>query len=79
MYGVPPPCLLTYVAGTTRVQVVEDELKSKDQIMQLLKEHLMAAQERMKQMADPHRTEREFSVGDWVYLNFNHTANYLFP
>ena len=79
VYGVPPPCLLTYVAGTTRVQVVEDELKSKDQIMQLLKEHLMAAQERMKRMADPHRTEREFSVGDWVYLNFNHTANYLFP
>lgn len=63
VYGVPPPCLLTYVAGTTRVQAMEDELKSRDQIIQLLKEHLMAAQERMKRMADPHQLNMSFLWG----------------
>lgn len=33
-----------------------------------LKTHLAQAQHRMKQMADQHRTEREFQIGDWVYL-----------
>ncbi|XP_075085020.1 uncharacterized protein LOC142168259 [Nicotiana tabacum] len=36
--------------------------------LQLLKHHLHRAQLRMKQQADSHRTDRSFSVGDWVYL-----------
>ncbi|XP_075099353.1 uncharacterized protein LOC142176168 [Nicotiana tabacum] len=34
----------------------------------VLQEILRKAQNRMKQQADKHRTDREFSVGDWVYL-----------
>ena len=33
-----------------------------------LKFHLMRAQHRMKQFADQHRTEREFEIGDYVYV-----------
>ncbi|KAK9725011.1 hypothetical protein RND81_05G115500 [Saponaria officinalis] len=33
-----------------------------------LKHHLSKAQDRMKRLADEHRSEREFGVGDWVWL-----------
>jgi ribosomal protein L21E len=35
---------------------------------QAIQQHLLRAQQRMKHQADKHRQEREFSVGDWVYL-----------
>src|SRR5262249_38844515 len=34
----------------------------------ILKENLVQAQARMKQMVDRKRTEWEFQVGDWVFL-----------
>lgn len=30
--------------------------------------NLLRAQDRMKQQADKHRSERTFAMGDWVYL-----------
>ncbi|KAK9740010.1 hypothetical protein RND81_03G004200 [Saponaria officinalis] len=33
-----------------------------------LKHHLRKTQHRMKQFTDKHRTDREFGVGDWVWL-----------
>lgn len=35
---------------------------------QLIKEGLELAQERMKVLANKGRTNRQFEVGDWVYL-----------
>ena len=40
----------------------------RQQFLQLLKDNLAAAKARMKFFADKKRTEREFLVGDWVYL-----------
>jgi hypothetical protein len=57
-----------FEAGTTKVQAVEEELKSRDFILKLLKENLHEAQTRMKHYADQTRTFREFEVGDWVFL-----------
>jgi hypothetical protein len=34
----------------------------------LIKSNLLKAQQRMKSQADKHRQERQFNVGDWVYL-----------
>jgi len=34
----------------------------------LVQQHFSRAQKRMKSQADKHRSEREFAVGDWVYL-----------
>lgn len=59
--GTPPPRLVSYVKGTTRVQA--------DQIAKVLKEKLKAAQERMKRQPDLHRTERSFEVGERVFLH----------
>lgn len=68
MYGNPAALLLSDVKGTTKIQVVEDHLKSRDQIAKILKENLEAAQQRMKCQTDLHRTERSFNAGEWVFL-----------
>ena len=43
-------------------------LQTRAQMLQRIKEHLHQAQNRMKLFVDKHRTEREFEVGDWVFL-----------
>lgn len=34
----------------------------------LIRQHLDRAKERMIKSANQHRSERQFAVGDWVYL-----------
>ncbi|KAA8514829.1 hypothetical protein F0562_018008 [Nyssa sinensis] len=68
VYGQEPPRLLPYEPGATTVQAVEDEMRSRDFILTLARENLQEAQTRMKLYADKKRTEREYNVGDWVYL-----------
>jgi hypothetical protein len=68
VFGYSPPRLLSYMPGTAMLDSVEDKLKSRDQILQLLKENLYRSQNRMKLYADLRRTERHFQEGDWVYL-----------
>ncbi|KAA8537063.1 hypothetical protein F0562_029541 [Nyssa sinensis] len=58
----------THVLWDTAVAVVDTMLRDRDAILKLLKEHLVQSQQRMKQQADKHRSERVFAVGDWVYL-----------
>ena len=59
---------MDYVLGTTRVEAVDVHLKSRHQILSLLKHNLVLAQERMKLQTDKHRSEKSFEVGQWVYL-----------
>jgi hypothetical protein len=47
---------------------VEDHIENQQQILQILKDNLTMAQNRMKQQVDQHRSERSFEVGDWVFL-----------
>ena len=68
VYGRPPPQLLPYEAETTAVQAVDAELRNREHVLALAQENLRKAQIRMKNYADKKRTEREFEVGDWVYL-----------
>ena len=53
-----------------KVQAVEDHIEHEQEVLQLLKENLTIAQNRMKQQADQHCIEREIEVGDWVFLRF---------
>lgn len=41
---------------------------AREKLIHNLKHHLKAAKHRMKQMADKKRSDREFQVGDWVYV-----------
>jgi hypothetical protein len=68
VYGRPPPPMVGYEIGTTTVAQVDETLSARDCILRTLKQHLTKAQNRMKQQADQHRTEREFAVGDLVFL-----------
>lgn len=47
---------------------VQDFLQSRQTMVQLLRENLISAQDRMKKFADLKRSDREFVVGDMVYL-----------
>lgn len=68
VYGQSPPVHLPYLPGESRVQVVAKCLQDREDMLQLLKFHLVRAQHRMKQAADKHRSERSFAIGDWVYV-----------
>ena len=70
LYGKAPPSIATYIPKTAHLQSVEDEIMDRDTILQLLKDNLVKAQDRMKKYADKDRTERVFDVGDWVFLRF---------
>ena len=68
LFSYPPPKLLDYILGTTKFESVDVQLRTRQQLLALLRQNLAAAQERMKVNANKHRTEREFAEGDWVYL-----------
>ena len=47
---------------------MEHHIEHQQQVLQLLKNNLTLAHNRMKQQAYQHRSERSFDVGDWVFL-----------
>jgi hypothetical protein len=67
-YGQKPPLVLSYLPGTSKVQVVDQTLTVREDILRTLKENLVMAQNRMKQQADQGRSERQFVEGDQVFL-----------
>ncbi|XP_016700231.1 uncharacterized protein [Gossypium hirsutum] len=68
LYGQEPPLHLPYLAGASLVAVVDRSLQNREVTRELLQFHLKRSQERMKQMIDRRRSEREFTVGNLVYL-----------
>ncbi|XP_026428964.1 uncharacterized protein LOC113324903 [Papaver somniferum] len=65
LYGYVPPHLAFHIHSTTSVASVQEYLKKRDHMLQLLKEDLLRAQDRMKFYADNSRSDRSFIVGDW--------------
>jgi hypothetical protein len=53
--AAPVPDLHAWLSGQAHMQ-------------DLIRQHLLRAQDRMKRQADKGRSERDFSVGDKVYL-----------
>ena len=68
LYGYHPPYITSSLRENVRVQAVEDHIEHQQEVLQLLKDNLNLAQNRMKQQADQHRSERSFDVGNWVFL-----------
>ncbi|GMP59215.1 hypothetical protein CsSME_00022585 [Camellia sinensis var. sinensis] len=63
MYGQPPPTSLSYIPGTTKVQVMDDLLHSRNDILSLLRRNLAVAHDCVKSQADQHHWEVVFKVG----------------
>ena len=68
VYGIKPPSLLSYTPGVTKVQAVDDTLKSRDEILKLLRQNLQLSQDRTKFHVDKNHNKQEFAVGDWGFL-----------
>ena len=68
VYGQIPPTHLPYLPGESKVAVVARSLQERENMLLLLKFHLMRAQHRMKLFVDQHRTEKELAIGDYVYV-----------
>ena len=68
LYGYHPPSITSSVTDFSKVQAVEYHMKHQQQVLQLLKDNLNLAQNRMKQQAYQHHSKRTFNVGGWVFL-----------
>ncbi|KAF3680331.1 hypothetical protein FXO37_03370 [Capsicum annuum] len=63
-----PPSLLPYMAFDSHTDVVDISLQSREATMRVLKANLSKAQSKMKTIVDGKRTDRNYSVGDWVFV-----------
>lgn len=68
VYGRVPPTLTRWVQGEIRVEAVQRELLDRDEAIKQLREQLLKAQDRMKQLADRKRCDRSFEEGEWVFV-----------
>jgi hypothetical protein len=68
LYGYYPPSITSPLKWNTKVQVVEDHIRNQQEVIKILKDNMVMAQNRMKQQVDQHHREREFEVGGWVFL-----------
>ena len=68
VYGREPLTLLSYVTGTARSVEVDEVLRTRDQVIAMLRTNMAAAHNRMKQVYDKKHTDVEFAVGDSVFL-----------
>lgn len=59
---------LPYKASSSKFELLYRSLLARENVLKTLKENLVSASNRMKQLADKNRTDREFQVNDWVYI-----------
>ena len=68
VYGQPAPVHMPYLPSDSRVDTIDKSLQAREAAIKLMKFHLTRAGNRMKQQADKKRSDREFLVGDLVYV-----------
>ena len=71
MYGQPTPINLPYLPGGSKVEVVDRNLIKREEMMKLIKFHSKRAKERMKQVADKRRSDRQFKTEDFVCVKLH--------
>ncbi|CAA7049897.1 unnamed protein product [Microthlaspi erraticum] len=68
VYGRDPPRLLDYTAGSSQLDEVDVALEQRDEFLEMARERLLEAQQRMKAVYDNHHRALEFNKGDLVWL-----------
>ena len=71
VYGQAPPTYLPYLPGESKVELVDRSLQKREEMLKLVKFHMRMAQDRMKQLADKHRSNRKLQIGDLVYVKLH--------
>ncbi|GJR49320.1 integrase [Tanacetum coccineum] len=68
VYGQPPPAHITYNKEDNLVDVVDKSLSARESAIELMKFHIKRSQDRMKSLADKHRSDIYFEeVGKVAY------------
>ncbi|KAL0537221.1 hypothetical protein IC582_026196 [Cucumis melo] len=68
LYCRKPPSLISYGAGATSNSTLAEQLSERDTVLAALRDHLLLAQQQMKQYADMKRRHIEYDIDDWVFL-----------
>lgn len=71
LYGRPPPAIPSYTEGLSPVHEVDQQLMTRDELLQQLKINLASSVNRMKQMADLKRRDISFDIGKQVLLKLH--------
>eukprot|EP00253_Pinus_taeda_P009118 PITA_09118 len=71
LYGYQPPSITSYLRENYKVQALEHHIEHQQQVLQLLKDKLVLAHNRMKQQADQHRSGRSFVVASRLHPVFH--------
>lgn len=71
LYGRPPPMIPYYQLGSSPVNEVDQNLASRNDLLNQLKLNLHQASNRMKQMANSKQRDIEFNDGDLVFLKLD--------
>ena len=50
------------------MEAVDRTLQAREKTIEMLQFHLKRSQDRMENMANKKRTERQFEAGEWVYV-----------
>ncbi|KAF7152525.1 hypothetical protein RHSIM_Rhsim01G0093500 [Rhododendron simsii] len=62
IYGRVPPSYIYYIPSSSRIAALDQWCSEREATLRILKEHSHHAQNRMKQQADKHRSERSRAV-----------------
>eukprot|EP00253_Pinus_taeda_P008739 PITA_08739 len=71
LYGYQPPSITSYLRENSKVHAVEHHIEHQQQVLQLLKDNLVLAHNRMKQQGDQHRSERSLDVASRLHPIFH--------
>lgn len=76
LYGHAPRHFGISAHDTCKSTDLDEWLHEHADMMKLIQQNLLCVQQHMKMQADKHRQEREFLVGDWVYLKLQPYAQH---
>jgi hypothetical protein len=68
LYGLDPSFGSVLILSDTNNSAVQDSLLERQQFLEMLKQNLTRAQQKMKNAADANRSDRRFHVGELVLL-----------
>lgn len=71
VYGQPPPTLLSYTSGASKVVAIDQQLRDRDAFLADIRDCLLLAQDVMKEHHGHKWRHVEYSVGDWVLLRLH--------
>lgn len=67
-FGKKPPNIPQYITSTSNFEAVDDLLIRRESVFASLCKKLLKAQIHMKKVADGHKKDKEFQIGDWVMV-----------